>query len=219
MKKTCLLFSLAFLVFQASWAQGRFDEEVQSLKAKYDSLRPSMNPDQKTVVFVGSSSIRMWKNVEDISGQHNIINTGFGGSTAKDLLGYTDPLILDHNPDQVFIYEGDNDIFMEESLRCIMRRMKRIVRRIKKDNPDCQVVLISAKPSLARWSFKEQYQKLNKRFYRWSKRKKNMEYADVWKPMLDGEELKNDLFIEDNLHMNDSGYQIWKTVLQPYLIK
>ena len=59
----------------------------------------------------------MWKNVEEISGQHNIINTGFGGSTAKDLLGYTDPLILDHNPDQVFIYEGDNDIFMEESLR------------------------------------------------------------------------------------------------------
>ena len=219
MKKTLLLFSLAALFFQTSWAQGRFDEEVQTLKAKYDSLRPSLKPDQKTVVFVGSSSIRMWKNVEEISGQHNIINTGFGGSTAKDLLGYTDPLILDHNPDQVFIYEGDNDIFMEESLRCIMRRMRRIVRRIKKDNPDCQIVLISAKPSIARWSFKEQYQKLNKRFHRWSKRRKNMEFADVWKPMLNGEELKKDLFIEDNLHMNDSGYQIWKTVLQPYLIK
>jgi lysophospholipase L1-like esterase len=47
---------------------------------------------------------------------------------------------------------------------------------------------------------------------------KNFFYADVWTPMLDEKgELKRNLFLEDNLHMNRAGYDIWKKVIGQYL--
>lgn len=220
MKANHILYVLALILAGPSFGQkGRFDEEVQQLASTFDSIKSQWSDDRKTVVFVGSSSIRMWNNVGDISDQHNILNTGFGGSTAKDLLGYMDLLILDHDPDQVFIYEGDNDIFMDESVGCIMRRMRKIVRQIKKENKQCEVVIISAKPSVARWKWKDNYLKLNRRFERWANRKSRMAFADVWFPMMKDQKLDSELFIEDNLHMNAKGYKIWTEVLQPYLLK
>lgn len=220
MKKTLLLLLCCFGLPAAIGAQqiGRFDDEVAELVQKYDSIKQRQNSDKPTVVFVGSSSVRMWKNVEDLSKDHFIINTGFGGSTAEDLLVYTRPLILDHGPDQVFIYEGDNDVFMHQSLRKIMRRMRKITSQIWDQNPDCEVVIISAKPSIARWDFKKKYLRLNKKFSRWASRKDRMIYADVWTPMAPDGELNQSLFIEDNLHMNSEGYWLWTQVLQPLLL-
>ena len=221
MKKTLLLLLCCFSLPTAVGAQqiGRFDDEVAGLVQKYDSIKQRQNSDIPTVVFVGSSSVRMWKNVEDLSEDHFIINTGFGGSTAEDLLQYTRPLILDHSPDQVFIYEGDNDVFMHQSLRRIMRRMRKITSQIWDQNPDCELVIISAKPSIARWDLKKKYLRLNKKFSRWAKRKEQMSYADVWTPMAPDGELNQSLFIEDNLHMNSEGYRLWTQVLQPLLLK
>jgi lysophospholipase L1-like esterase len=44
-----------------------------------------------------------------------------------------------------------------------------------------------------------------------------VEYADVWDPMLDDRKVKQDIFIEDGLHMNDKGYDIWYNVLKPFV--
>ena len=221
MRKTSYLFLVSLCICSLLSGQegGRFDDEVAGLMKKYDSIKlvsPSKNP---IVVFVGSSSVRMWKDVAKLSDRHFIINTGFGGSTAEDLVFYAAPLILDHQPDQVFIYEGDNDVFMHHPLRKIMRRMKKITKAIWQQNPNCEVVIISAKPSIARWDFKNIYLRLNRRFSRWASRKQHLSYADVWGPMAPMGELNSSLFIEDKLHMNAEGYRVWARVIQPLLIK
>ena len=41
-----------------------------------------------------------------------------------------------------------------------------------------------------------------------------LSYADVWSPMLNGRKLKTDLFIEDGLHMNQKGYDLWYTAVK-----
>jgi len=81
----------------------RFENEIQQLliTIQYDSTKSN------TVVFTGSSSIKSWKNINEYFPEHNIINTGFGGSQMSDLLYYSNQLILNFNPSQVFIYEGD----------------------------------------------------------------------------------------------------------------
>jgi lysophospholipase L1-like esterase len=52
------------------------------------------------------------------------------------------------------------------------------------------------------------------------KKQKNAEFIDVWKPMLgpDGKP-RQELFVEDNLHMNAKGYAIWQKLIQPTLLK
>lgn len=174
--------------------------------------------DNPLIVFTGSSSVRMWSDLEDRFPQHDLVNTGFGGSHFSDLIHYAEELILRFNPVQVFIYEGDNDLAAGKSAAEITRDARKIVEIIHMSNKDCEVVLISPKPSLARWHLKEKYQTLNKALQKFADGEPAVQFADVWTPMLapDGN-VKSDLFIEDGLHMNQKGYDIWYAVIKPYL--
>ena len=213
MKK--LLFALVFMATNiAAQDIAPFAEEVAAIKKKYDTL---WDASKETIVFTGSSSIRIWHDLQERFPEYQIINSGFGGSQASDLLGYSQELILQYRPKKVFIYEGDNDISAGKSTREIMKDISEIVATIRAQDATTEIVLIAAKPSIARWSFKKDYKRLNRKFRKMSRRDVQMNYADVWKPMLNRRKVKEDLFIEDGLHMNAKGYEIWYRTLKPYI--
>tara|TARA_R110001583_G_scaffold25831_6_gene93494 strand:+ start:3698 stop:4348 length:651 start_codon:yes stop_codon:yes gene_type:complete len=191
-----------------------FENEVALIQKKYDTL---WNPSNETVLFTGSSSIRIWKDLQDRFPEHQIVNTGFGGSQAKDLLAYTDELITRFNPYKIFIYEGDNDIASGTKIRAIMKTMTQIINKIKVNNPKTQIIIISTKPSLSRWFLKRNYKRLNRKFKKLCKKDEQLRYADIWNPMLNSKKLIPDLFIEDGLHMNPKGYEIWYSTLKPFV--
>lgn len=192
----------------------RFQDEVGAIGKKYDSL---WDPSERTIVFTGSSSIRIWKDLEQLFPRHQIVNSGFGGSQASDLLTHMDELILRYNPSKVFIYEGDNDISAHKKPNNIIDTSKEIIDKIKRKDSTTQIVIISAKPSIARWNLKRRYKRLNRKFKRLSKKDNLLEFADVWTPMLNGRKVKTDIFIEDGLHMNAKGYALWHKVLKAYM--
>ncbi len=194
----------------------RFKDEVTSIEKKYDSL---WDPSQETIVFTGSSSIRIWKDIAERFPQYHIVNTGFGGSQASDLLTYTDELIGRYHPKKVFIYEGDNDLAAGVRRKVILENLQQIISKIRAARPDTEFILIAAKPSLARWKLRGKYRRLNRRFDRLAKKDPLIRSADVWYPMLSGRKLKTDLFLEDGLHMNAKGYDIWYNVLKSYVEK
>ncbi len=135
-----------------------------------------------------------------------------------DLLFYVDKLIISFAPTQVFIYEGDNDISFGRTSQQILSTADSILSRVRMKLPETELVFISPKPSLARWKLKEQYEIFNKQLEAWTKRKKRVRYADVWSAMLDSQgNVRQDLFIEDGLHLNEKGYSIWTNVLAKYL--
>ena len=105
------------------------------------------------------------------------------------------------------------------SPRKIKRITKKIIRAIRKNNKQTQIVLIAAKPSISRWNLKTKYEQLNGLFERLATKKKLLIYADVWNPMLKEGELDKSLFISDGLHMNQKGYDIWESVLKPLILK
>lgn len=192
----------------------RFKEQVNQLaNAEYD-----FSPDKKVVDFAGSSSIRMWKDVQNYFPEYNVINNGFGGSQFSDLIYYYDDLILKRKPDILFVYEGDNDIASDKKPKQILKDAKLLVTKIKKDLPETKIILISPKPSIARKHLKKEYLKTNKKLKKYCKRTDNLEFADVWDPMHDENgNLYEDIFIKDGLHMNKKGYDIWAGVLEKYL--
>ena len=69
----------------------------------------------------------MWNDLQERFPKAQILNTGFGGSQSSDLEHFLDELILDYNPAQVFIYEGDNDINAKKSPRAIIGTMEDIL--------------------------------------------------------------------------------------------
>jgi lysophospholipase L1-like esterase len=191
----------------------QFEHEVNAVVAHDSALNK-----QNLIVFAGSSSIRLWKNLKGYFPGKNITNHGFGGSHTADLLYYCDRLIIAYHPVQVFIYEGDNDIAAGRSVDQIIQTAEKLIDKIHEKLPQTEIVYISAKPSLARWSLKDTYLSFNRELQILVKRKKNTRFLDVWTPMLgrDGKVLP-DIFIEDGLHLNKKGYDIWGKVLAPYV--
>ena len=203
----------------ASFAQGqsptRFEKEIK--KYVEEDISPYQNRD--LVIFTGSSSVKAWRTVDENYPKHDIINRGFGGSMMSDLYYYREDLILKYKPKQIFIYEGDNDIANGKSAKVIMKDTKMLVKAIRKALPKVNIVFISAKPSIARWNLKSEYELFNTKLEKYTKRQKNIEFADVWSRMLkeDGE-LDPTLFIKDGIHMNITGYTIWKNTIAPFLL-
>lgn len=210
-----LLAAALLLSIEISYAQNpqRFQKEVDSIVAHNLSVDKA-----NLILFTGSSSIRMWADLKEAFPNHNVVNLGFGGSEMADLLHYTDKVILQFKPKQVFVYEGDNDISKGRTTDEILASADAILAAIRKDLPHTEVIFISPKPSVSRWHLKEKYEAFNKSLRAWTRKKKNVKYADVWTPMLKKNgEVRDDLFIGDKLHMNEKGYTIWQTALEKYL--
>jgi lysophospholipase L1-like esterase len=219
-----LRFNCACVLFLALVAQfeikaqtvSAFEEEVESITKKYDTVWDNQ---RETILFTGSSSVRFWKTLEESFPDHQILNTGFGGSQASDLLFHLNDLVLRYKPSKVFIYEGDNDIFARKRPKEIVQTTSDIILQIRNNNPDTKIVLISAKPSISRWKLRGRYRKLNRKYRKLSENDPLLEYVDVWNPMLNGRKLKMDIFIEDGLHMNPKGYILWYEAMKDLVNK
>ena len=192
----------------------RFAEEVETIEQK------DFNIDQNKpiVVFTGSSSVRMWTDVPNYYPQVNAINTAIGGSHYTDLIFYQQELIYDFAPEKIFIYEGDNDIDAGFSPSEILGTAAYLYAQIRQKLPDTQIYLLTPKPSISRWHLKEEYEAFNSLLEDFCKYDENLYFVDVWTPMLnDDGVVRDDIFISDNLHMNETGYKIWGNVLGNFL--
>ncbi len=191
-----------------------FAQEIEAIQKKYDTV---WDANQPTIVFTGSSSIRFWTDVQERFPDQQVLNTGFGGSQFSDLEYYLDETILDYTPTKVFIYEGDNDIFAKKRPKAILKTSQRILNRLQEKNPDMEIVFISAKPSISRWKYRGRYRRLNRKLNKLATETDGVDFIDVWYPMLDKRKVKQDIFIEDGLHMNAKGYDIWYDVIKDYV--
>lgn len=210
----CAGLAIAFSVFAQE--KHAFENEVKDLV-----LSDSLIENRKDIIlFTGSSSIRMWTDLEKDFPDKNVLNRGFGGSTMRDMLYYADALIISYNPKAIFIYEGDNDLgFANRTPKQIFASADSLMTVIRAKLPQTvKVYFISPKPSIVRWHLKDQYISFNKELKTWTQKQKNVYFIDTWSPMLNGDgTLRKELFIEDGLHMNRAGYDIWRSVIGKYL--
>ncbi|MEN1785749.1 MAG: GDSL-type esterase/lipase family protein [Bacteroidota bacterium] len=183
-----------------------FKDQVYSIIQRNDKL---WDATRETIVFTGSSSIALWTDLEKRFPEHHILNAGFGGSHASHLFHYLDTLVLRYQPKKVFIYEGDNDLLAKKTPKNILATLKEIVTRLKTGAPEREIILISAKPSPSRWKLRKQYQRLNRKIKRTAMQDSQLYFVDIWTPMLEDKKIRSNIFIEDGLHMNPLGYDIW----------
>ncbi|PIQ48761.1 MAG: G-D-S-L family lipolytic protein [Cytophagales bacterium CG12_big_fil_rev_8_21_14_0_65_40_12] len=193
----------------------RFAEEVKKFENTANNY-----PEANRIVFTGSSSIRLWVDFKSYFPNDNVINTGFGGSETSDLIHYKSLLIDQFNPRQVFIYEGDNDLNSGKSPIQIVSDLTALVSSLLENKIIESIVIISPKPSIARAALRTEYEKMNKVIKASTELSTRVQFADIWPPMLNPDgSLKKELFIEDGLHMNKKGYDLWIQVIAPLVLK
>jgi lysophospholipase L1-like esterase len=216
-----LLVILLYLCFFQGFAQEvqyPFAGDISKFRSA-DSINP---PPENAILFIGSSSFRMWNDVQDYFPGYTIINRGFGGSSITDLIRYANYIIFPYHPKQVVIYCGDNDFASSDSItsEIVNNRFVQLFDLIRNKMPDVKITYVSIKPCPSRWHLKEKFISSNKFIRKFLKHKPNTSYVDVWNRMLgSNKQPLTGIFIEDQLHMNSSGYMIWKKAIAPHLVK
>ncbi len=213
LKSGALISLLLIVPFSNAQDPLRFENEMEQIR----QIDTESAENRKVIVFTGSSSIRMWKDIHTYFPEFAVFNTGFGGSHMSDLLYYLDDAVIRFNPEQVFIYEGDNDVASNIEPEEILAAAETIVARLQEELPGVYIAFISAKPSLARWNLKNAYEELNNQLKIFC-RNRGLTYVNVWNGMLTDSGLPNqDIFLDDGLHMNKKGYDFWFHELEDYV--
>lgn len=171
---------------------------------------------ESAILFVGSSSIRLWDTAAAFPGKA-VINRGFGGSELSDVLHFYDTVIKPYAPTKIFLYAGDNDIWAGKSARQVFEDYRQLVAMVRADFPGTELVFISIKPSKLRWDKWPIMSDANRMVREFAGPEPDMGYADLAGPLLDDSGNPGDFFIEDGLHLNQTGYRVWQQALAPFL--
>lgn len=170
------------------------------------------------VVFVGSSSFRLWNSLETQFKQFEAVNRGFGGSTLADCLRHLDRLVLPHKPRLVVVYAGDNDLAMGRTPQQVLDDFVTLADRIHERLPRTEIAFVSIKPSPARVDLLGRVREANTRVRDFVATQRYLSYIDVFTPMLnENGQPRDDLFVRDALHLNEKGYALWSSLISPVL--
>ena len=201
--------------FISKWSEPDFyRKEIEAFK-KSDSKN---FPKKKTILFIGSSTIVFWKNLEKDMFPYEILNRGFGGAHINHVNNHFDEIVAPYKPRGIVFFCGTNDLAALKSPQQVFDNFLSFYKKVNNSLPKTKVFVIGIKPTIARDHLKEKELNLNSLTANLAKQEDNLIYINVWDDML----LKNgkadpSLFVQDGLHLNEDGYEIWNNLVKPHL--
>ncbi len=187
-----------------------FEKDIQAFEAK-DKEHP---PQPGQVVFVGSSSVRLW-DLKKSFPKLDALNRGFGGSQTSDAVFYAKRIVTAYKPRMVVFYSGDNDLGSGKSPEQVAKDVQAFVEAVRADMREVPIILLSIKPSVKREKLIDKQKVANKLIQDNAVGQKNVTFIDVVPAMLTSEgKPRPEIFRDDQLHMNDEGYKIWAGLLE-----
>ncbi|MBP90732.1 MAG: hypothetical protein CMJ64_29145 [Planctomycetaceae bacterium] len=211
---TASWLGLAIAKDEAAAKENRWEKTIQG----FEELDRKAMPPKGGVLFVGSSSIRMW-DLNKWLPKLETLNRGFGGSEVSDAVQFADRIILKHEPRAVAVYAGDNDLSRGKSPEQVRDDFKELVSLIHGKLPKTKIVYIAIKPSIKRWKLIDKVREANQMIVDIAKKNEQIVFIDIDKPMIGEDGLpRKELFIPDRLHLSDEGYELWSTLVRPHIV-
>jgi len=191
---------------QPSQGPAAFEWEIKQFEAQDKSLRTR----PPRVVFIGSSSIKMWEGLEKDFPHHRVVNRGFGGSHVVDSVYYADRILPPHKPTLIIMYAGSNDINAGKRADTVAADFKSFTEKVWSTMPQTTIAFISIATSPSRWSQVATVREANRLIAAYCASDARLKFIDIFPLMLgaDGRP-QPELFIQDGLHMNRKGYELW----------
>lgn len=222
MRRACFGAALCWLLVLAT---GSADDPVSPFAqwepaiADFEKADAKSPPPKGAVLFVGSSSVRLWKLEKSFPNQ-KVINRGFGGSQIADSVHFADRLVIKHEPKTVVFYAGDNDLAKGKSPEQVSQDFASFVKAIHEKLPETKIVYIGIKPSIKRWNLVEQIRQANRLIQAQCQKDERLAFVDPFPAMLgDDGKPRPELFVKDGLHLSEAGYEVWTKLVNPHLPK
>jgi lysophospholipase L1-like esterase len=174
---------------------------------------------QDAVLFVGSSSIRMWPTRESFP-QWPVINRGFGGSAISNVNDNFARVVEPYHAKVIVLYAGDNDIAGGKTPQEVRDDFAAFVKLVREKQPITPIVFLSIKPSNSRWNLWRRMTEANELIRAVCEQQQAVTYLDMGTVLLgpDGQP-RTELYRQDELHLSDAGYEVWSKTLAPVVQK
>ena len=207
-----------------SQSNRQFEEEVSFL----ESLDFKEKAGEKDVLFIGSSSIRLWDNIQVDMYPYSSIKRGYGGAHFYDLIHFSERLVKNHSPKAILIFvandiTGSNDLtnivgdLSPNEVKKLFRYNYKLIRSIHKHIP---IFLIETTPTPKRWKVWNKILQANKKLERFCKQVPNLYFISTRDKFIGADGLPiQSLFLNDELHLNVDGYKLWSSVIKSKLIE
>lgn len=217
---TAVLFcwtALSILPRFPSAAVRSYSSRWEDAVRRFEESDREQSPPAGGVLFIGSSSIRLW-DVASSFPDLPVINRGFGGSEVADAAQFADRIVIPYRPQTIVLYAGDNDISRDKPPVCVHTDFREFVSRVHTALPEARILFIAIKPSLARWKLIHRIRAANSLIRLDCERDPLLTYVDVEPSMLgDDGRPRRELFRDDGLHLNRAGYALWSDLVRPHL--
>lgn len=192
------------LAFAASGVEAvRFEDELAAFARADGSGR---SPD-RTLLFVGSSTIRLWPRLATRFPAHPVVQRGFGGATLAEVHRHRALLFLPHRPAAVILYAGENDIAEGATPADVVARWRALRRDLAGTAAgEAPVVFIDLKPSPARFDLWPRMHATNAAMRDFEADRPSA-FVDTAAFVLGADGVpRRDLFQPDGLHFAEPGY-------------
>jgi len=205
----------AAAIYLDSWSKKDF---YQAAIDKFKEEDKGILPVKDLILFTGSSSIRFWSTLKEDMAPHNVLNRGFGGAHISHVNYHFNEIVKPYKPKAIVFFCGTNDLSAFKTPEETFEDFSKFFSMVKNDLPGTNLIVIGVKPSTARAYLIPEEQEFNSLISNLAEEEDLLSYVSVWNPMLTDEGKANpDLFVEDGLHMNEKGYEIWAKLVKPEL--
>ncbi len=188
--------------------------------AAFAALPPS--EEQFPILFYGSSSIRLWKSLAEDMDEFPVLNRGFGGSRLYDAIYWAEEVIADHDPSQIVVFSGTNDIAggSPRSADWVAARFDELVTRVRGLGCDAPLLYLAITPTPAREAHLTIVHEANRLIAARCAADPSLHFVDTASGVLDVSGRPDPRwFVEDGLHLNAAGYAHWTKTLLPLLLE
>lgn len=190
----------------------------ESEVAQFEKRDLTNAPPEEAVLFVGSSSIKLWESLRADLPRYRVFRRGFGGAHMSDVVKYARRVILPYDLEMVVVHAGGNDIAAGATPDEVFEEYKELVKILHRHDPKLRVAFLSLKPSPSRWTIRKNLAEVNEKIAKFAATDARLVYIDIYSKMMGpGEVARPDLFAEDGLHLNSRGYRIWADAVRPHL--
>jgi lysophospholipase L1-like esterase len=216
--------SLLALLFTAAWLPAgaaekphdftRWEKEI----AAFATAERTNSPPTNALLFIGSSTIRLWTTLAQDFPEHTVINRGFGGSEIVDSTHFAERIVFPYAPRAIFLRAGGNDIANGKKPEAVAADFREFVAFVRTKLPETEIYFISCTYTPLRWKNAEREKTMNRLIEEYIRATPHLQYIETGPLALGTNGLPRlDLFRADQLHFNAEGYKLLAQAVRPFL--
>ena len=197
-------------------AMKKWNAEIEKLEI----LDKTESDPNDAILFIGSSSIRLWNNIAEDMAPYATISRGYGGAKYSDLAVFAKRLITPHRYRAIVVFVG-NDVSGSSDDRSPeeVASLARYVSDVSLEHqPEAPVFLIEVTPTPTRYKHWPKIVDVNAALREITLTKPGTHFIATADQYLDDQKRPQaELFREDRLHQNEAGYAQWTSLIKRHL--